>query len=238
MRTRHQASPQPGRHFVSVAASILSRAPRAWQYSAGRASASARADSLPSARGPRRLAAWSATSLFPASSRTTGEPRSTGTASACGCPPAGTSSPNEDPIQAVLREIEEETGVEALIVPTSTHYSARRSAATAAARHDRRLRDRRARQPPPAHRLRLLHPPPRGGRAGPGRTARPGRRLALGEQRGAARAGRAARRAGGIGARPGGRAPPRPRRDRGSRRRRGDCGRHGPAGLSRCCRYD
>ena len=38
-------------------------------------------------------------------------------------PPGGHIEPNEDPIQAVLREIEEETGVEALIVPTSTHYS-------------------------------------------------------------------------------------------------------------------
>ncbi len=38
-------------------------------------------------------------------------------------PPGGHIEPNEDPIQAVLREIEEETGVEALIVPTSTPYS-------------------------------------------------------------------------------------------------------------------
>ena len=37
-------------------------------------------------------------------------------------PPGGHIEPNEDPIQAVLREIEEETGVEALIVPTSTPY--------------------------------------------------------------------------------------------------------------------
>ena len=37
-------------------------------------------------------------------------------------PPGGHILPNEDPIQAVLREIEEETGVEALIVPTSTPY--------------------------------------------------------------------------------------------------------------------
>lgn len=37
-------------------------------------------------------------------------------------PPGGHIQPNEDPIQAVLREIEEETGVEALIVPTSTPY--------------------------------------------------------------------------------------------------------------------
>ena len=37
-------------------------------------------------------------------------------------PPGGHIQPDEDPIQAVLREIEEETGVEALIVPTSTPY--------------------------------------------------------------------------------------------------------------------
>ncbi len=37
-------------------------------------------------------------------------------------PPGGHIEPNEDPIQAVLREIEEETGVEAIIVPTSTPY--------------------------------------------------------------------------------------------------------------------
>ncbi len=37
-------------------------------------------------------------------------------------PPGGHIQPDEDPIQAVLREIEEETGVEALIVPTSAPY--------------------------------------------------------------------------------------------------------------------
>ena len=77
---------------------------------------------MPSARGPRRLAAWSATSLFPASSRTTGETALHWHRLGLWLPPGGHIEPNEDPIQAVLREIEEETGVEALIVPTSTPY--------------------------------------------------------------------------------------------------------------------
>ena len=37
-------------------------------------------------------------------------------------PPGGHIQPNEDPIEAVLREVEEETGVAALIVPTATPY--------------------------------------------------------------------------------------------------------------------
>lgn len=35
-------------------------------------------------------------------------------------PPGGHIEPNEDPVQAVLREVEEETGVKAEVVPTGT----------------------------------------------------------------------------------------------------------------------
>ena len=43
----------------------------------------------------------------------------TGTASCnAGLPPGGHIEPNEDPVQAVLREVAEETGVEAEVVPT------------------------------------------------------------------------------------------------------------------------
>ena len=35
-------------------------------------------------------------------------------------PPGGHIEPNEDPVQAVLREVEEETGVKAVVVPTGT----------------------------------------------------------------------------------------------------------------------
>ena len=35
-------------------------------------------------------------------------------------PPGGHIEPNEDPVQAVLREVEEETGVKAQVVPTGT----------------------------------------------------------------------------------------------------------------------
>ena len=35
-------------------------------------------------------------------------------------PPGGHIEPNEDPVQAVLREVEEETGVQAEVVPTGT----------------------------------------------------------------------------------------------------------------------
>ncbi len=34
-------------------------------------------------------------------------------------PPGGHVEPNEDPVQAVLREVEEETGLEAVVVPTA-----------------------------------------------------------------------------------------------------------------------
>ena len=37
-------------------------------------------------------------------------------------PPGGHIQPNEDPIEAVLRELEEETGVAAVVVPTATPY--------------------------------------------------------------------------------------------------------------------
>ena len=36
----------------------------------------------------------------------------------CWLPPGGHIEPNEDPVQAVLREVAEETGVEAVVVPT------------------------------------------------------------------------------------------------------------------------
>ena len=40
-------------------------------------------------------------------------------------PPGGHIEPNEDPVQAVLRETMEETGIEAEVVPTSDHFGSR-----------------------------------------------------------------------------------------------------------------
>ena len=40
-------------------------------------------------------------------------------------PPGGHIEANEDPVQAVLREIEEETGLDAVIVPTATRLDLR-----------------------------------------------------------------------------------------------------------------
>ena len=37
-------------------------------------------------------------------------------------PPGGHLEPNEDPVQAMLREVEEETGIAARVIPTATPY--------------------------------------------------------------------------------------------------------------------
>ena len=78
--------------------------------------------SLPSARGPRRLAIvdrhFTVSGFLSHHGRTALHWHRLG----LWLPPGGHIQPNEDPIQAVLREIEEETGVEALVVPTSAPY--------------------------------------------------------------------------------------------------------------------
>ncbi|MDA0270588.1 MAG: NUDIX domain-containing protein [Chloroflexi bacterium] len=63
-----------------------------------------------------RSAACIATSPSPASSPTAGARRSTGTGSACGYPPGGHIEADEDPVQAVLREVREETGLAVEII--------------------------------------------------------------------------------------------------------------------------
>ncbi|MYI82927.1 MAG: NUDIX domain-containing protein [Chloroflexi bacterium] len=100
---------------------MLSRTPLARQYSPV-LGAVAPAASLPSARAGRRLAVverhFTVSGFLSHDGRTALHWHRLG----LWLPPGGHIQANEDPIQAVLREIEEETGVEALIVPTSAPY--------------------------------------------------------------------------------------------------------------------
>ena len=74
-----------------------------------------------------------------------------------GLPPGGHIEENEDPVQAALREVCEETGLRAAVVPTSECYRTRLSDSGAAALHDHGGGHRRPRAGvSPSHRHDLL----------------------------------------------------------------------------------